>query len=150
MLHIVLVEPEIPQNTGNIARTCAAIGARLHIVNPTPFEISDRSARRAGLDYWQHVDLVMHDNLDAFLTQHEAAQLFFVETGTNTLYSDIQFPENPFLLFGKETLGLPQSLLTRGHGTTITIPILPHIRSLNLSNAVAVVAFEVIRQKGSL
>jgi len=148
MLHIVLVEPEIPQNAGNIARTCAAIGARLHIVNPTPFEISDKTVKRAGLDYWQHLDLEMHDNLDAFLDKYGDEQLFFVETGTDVLYSDVQFPENPFLLFGKETLGLPKYLLSGDKGTTITIPILPHIRSLNLSNAVAVVAYEVIRQKG--
>jgi len=150
MLHIVLVEPEIPQNTGNIARTCAAIGARLHIVNPTPFEISDRTVKRAGLDYWQHLDLEMHDNLAAFLDKYGAEQLFFVETGTDVLYSDVPFPANPFLLFGKETLGLPKYLLSGDKGTTITIPILPHIRSLNLSNAVAVVAYEVVRQRGLL
>jgi len=150
MLHIVLVEPEIPQNTGNIARTCAAIGARLHIVKPTRFEISDRTVKRAGLDYWQYLDLEMHDNLDAFLAQYGEAPLFFVETGTETVYSDISFPDSPFLLFGKETHGLPEKLLSSDKGKTITIPTLPHIRSLNLSNAVAVVAYEVIRQKGSL
>jgi len=150
MLHIVLVEPEIPQNTGNIARTAAAIGARLHIVNPTPFEISDRTVKRAGLDYWQHLDLEMHDNLDAFLCKYEKEHLFFVETGTETIYSDISFPEHPFLLFGKETRGLPEHLLSSRTGTTITIPILPHIRSLNVSNAVAVVAYEVVRQQGLL
>ena len=148
MLHIVLVEPEIPQNTGNIARTCAAIGARLHIVNPTPFEISDKTVKRAGLDYWQHLDLEMHENLTAFLEKYGAEALFFVETGTDMLYSDVEFPEDTFLLFGKETKGLPVSLLSGGQGTTITIPILPHIRSLNLSNAVAVVAYEVVRQTG--
>ena len=148
MLQIVLVEPEIPQNTGNIARTAAAIGARLHIVNPTLFEISDRTVKRAGLDYWQHLDLEMHTNLAAFLDKYGDEPLFFVETGTETAYSDVRFPDNPFLLFGKETLGLPKPLLSSGVGTTITIPILPHIRSLNLSNAVAVVAYEVVRQKG--
>jgi len=147
MLNIVLVEPEIPQNTGNIARTCAAVGARLHIVKPTPFEISDRSARRAGLDYWQYLDLEMHENLETFLAKYGDADLFFVETGTDTVYSDIVFPENPFLLFGKETLGLPKELLTGERGTVITIPVLPHIRSLNLSNAVAVVAYEALRQR---
>lgn len=150
MLHIVLVEPEIPQNTGNIARTAAAMGARLHIVNPTPFEISDRTVKRAGLDYWQYLDLEMHENLEAFLSKYGQESLFFVETGTETLYSDILFPENPFLLFGAETRGLPESLITSGMGTPITIPILPHIRSLNLSNAVAVVAYEVVRQRGVL
>ena len=150
MLHIVLIEPEIPQNTGNIARTCAAIGARLHIINPTPFEISDRTVKRAGLDYWQHLDLEMHDNLDAFLAKYGQEQLFFVETGVETLYSDVTFPENPFLVFGKETRGLPAQLLASGIGRMITIPVLPHIRSLNVSNAVAVVAYEVIRQRGAL
>jgi len=148
MLNIVLVEPEIPQNTGNIARTAAAIGARLHIVKPTLFEISDRTVRRAGLDYWQHLDLEMHESLTAFLEKYGSEPLFFVETGDGPVYSDIHFPENPFLLFGKETKGLPESLLGSGKGTLITIPILPHIRSLNLSNAVAVVAYEVVRQQG--
>lgn len=148
MLHVVLVEPEIPQNTGNIARTCAAIGARLHIVNPTSFEISDKTAKRAGLDYWQYLDLEMHDNLDAFLDKYGGGTLFFVETGTDTVYSDVTFPAEPFLVFGKETLGLPASLLESGRGQTVTIPTLPHIRSLNLSNAVAVVAYEVVRQRG--
>ncbi|MCL2589004.1 MAG: tRNA (cytidine(34)-2'-O)-methyltransferase [Oscillospiraceae bacterium] len=146
MLHIVLVEPEIPQNTGNIARTCAAIGARLHVVKPL-FEISDKTVKRAGLDYWQHLDLEMHDSLEAFLAKYGAQQLYFVETGTDTLYSDICFPSETFLLFGKETLGLPKDLLASGKGTTITIPTLQHIRSLNLSNAVAVVAYEVVRQQ---
>ncbi|MCL2368999.1 MAG: tRNA (uridine(34)/cytosine(34)/5-carboxymethylaminomethyluridine(34)-2'-O)-methyltransferase TrmL, partial [Oscillospiraceae bacterium] len=110
-------------------------------------EISDRSARRAGLDYWQYLDLEMHENLDAFLAKYGEADLFFVETGADTVYSDITFPDNPFLLFGKETLGLPKELLTGERGTVLTIPVLPHIRSLNLSNAVAVVAYEVLRQK---
>ena len=148
MLHIVLVEPEIPQNTGNIARTCAAIGARLHVVKPIPFEISDKAAKRAGLDYWQHLDLEIHNSLDAFLDKYKDDSLFFVETGVETLYSDVSFPENTFLLFGSETRGLPKDLLSSGRGRTITIPILPHIRSLNVSNAVAVVAYEVIRQRG--
>ena len=149
MLNIVLIEPEIPQNTGNIARTCAAIGAKLHVVKPILFEISDKAAKRAGLDYWQHLDLEMHDSLDAFLDKYEKEQLYFVETGVETLYSDVEFSEDTFLLFGCETRGLPKNLLSSGKGTTITIPILPHIRSLNVSNAVAVVAYEVIRQRNA-
>ena len=148
MLHIVLVEPEIPQNTGNIARTCAAIGARLHVVKPIPFEISDRTVRRAGLDYWRHLDFEMHENLEAFLEKYGAEQLFFVETQIERLYSDVTYPENSFLLFGSETCGLPASLLSSGRGRGITIPVLGHIRSLNLSNAVAVAAYEVVRQRG--
>ena len=148
MLHIVLVEPEIPQNTGNVARTCAAIGARLHVVRPILFEISDRTVRRAGLDYWQHLDLEMHDNLEAFLEKYGRERLFFVETQVERLYSEVAYPENSFLLFGSETCGLPGHLLASGGGTAITIPVLEHIRSLNLSNAVAVAAYEVVRQRG--
>ena len=148
LLHIVLVEPEIPQNTGNIARTCAAIGARLHIVRPIPFEVSDKAARRAGLDYWAHLDLEMHENLSAFLEKYANAALFFIETGTDTLYTDVTFPQDSFLLFGSETKGLSQALLASGLGQTLTIPMRAHIRSLNVSNAVAAVALELVRQRG--
>ena len=147
MLNIVLVEPEIPQNTGNIARTAAAIGARLHIVKPIPFEISDKTVKRAGLDYWKYLDLEIHENLAAFLEKYGDGSLFFIETGTDTPYTAVRYPPNPFLLFGSETKGLPQSLLSCGRGQALTIPILPHIRSLNLSNAVAVSAYEVLRQQ---
>ena len=146
MLNIVLVEPEIPQNTGNIARTCAAIGAKLHIVKPIPFEISDRTVKRAGLDYWQYVDITFHENLDAFLKAH-SENLFFFSTKASELYTDVTYPENSFLMFGKETAGLPESLIFSGNGTPVTIPMLDHIRSLNLSNSVAVAAYEVIRQR---
>ena len=148
MINVVLVEPEIPQNTGNIARTCAAIGARLHIIRPIPFEISDRTARRAGLDYWQYVDIIFHKNLDTFLDIHKE-NLFFFSTKARTIYTGITYPENPFLLFGKETAGLPESLIFSDKGTAVTIPMLSHIRSLNLSNSVAVAAYEVLRQQGS-
>jgi len=149
MLNIVLVEPEIPQNTGNIARTCAAIGAKLHIVKPIPFEISDRTVKRAGLDYWQYVDITFHENLDAFLEVHSET-LFFFSTKATKLYTDVTYPESPFLMFGKETAGLPESLIFSGKGTPVTIPMLDHIRSLNLSNSVAVAAYEVIRQRGAI
>jgi Predicted rRNA methylase (SpoU class) len=148
MLNIVLVEPEIPQNTGNIARTCAAIGAKLHIVKPIPFEISDRTVKRAGLDYWQYVNITFHENLDAFLETHKE-NLYFFSTKAAELYTDCIYSEDTFLMFGKETAGLPESLIFSGTGTAVTIPMLDHIRSLNLSNSVAVAAYEVIRQRGN-
>ena len=148
MLNIVLVEPEIPQNTGNIARTCAAIGAKLHIVKPIPFEISDRTVKRAGLDYWQYVDITFHENLDAFLETNKE-NLYFFSTKATTLYTDCIYPEDTFLMFGKETAGLPENLIFSDTGTAVTIPMLDHIRSLNLSNSVAVAAYEVVRQRGN-
>ena len=150
MLNIVLVEPEIPQNTGNIARTCAAIGARLHIVKPITFEISEKAVKRAGLDYWQYLDLEMHESLDAFLAKYGQDQLFFCSTKADKIYSDIQYPDNAFLLFGPETRGLPEELIFSDKGVAVTIPMLPHIRSLNLSNAVAIVAYEVLRQSPNM
>ena len=147
MLNIVLVEPEIPPNTGNIARTCAAIGSRLHIVGPIPFDISHKEAKRAGLDYWEHVDLVYYKNWDAFIDEHAGDVFYFVETGSTTLYTDISYADDPYLVFGSETRGLPKELLTSGLGTVVTIPTLPHIRCLNLSNAVAIAAYEVVRQQ---
>ena len=148
MLNIVLIEPEIPQNTGNIARTCTAIGARLHICKPIPFKITEKAVKRAGLDYWQHLDLEVHESQDEFLTKYKQEQLFFCSTKADKLYSDVRYPDNAFLLFGPETRGLPESLIFGDKGTAITIPMLPHIRSLNLSNAVAITAYEVIRQRG--
>ena len=148
MLNIVLVEPEIPQNTGNIARTCAAIGARLHIIKPIMFEISDATVKRAGLDYWPYLDFVIHESLGEFLGKHGKEQLFFVETAVPKLYTDVIYPETAFLVFGQETNGLPKHLLTGNIGTAVTIPMLEQVRSLNLSNAVAIVAYEALRQRG--
>ena len=148
MLHIVLLEPEIPQNTGNIGRTCAAIGAKLHIIRPTPFSLSEKAAQRAGLDYWEHLELEIHDCLDDFLEKYGREQLFFVETRESVSYTDVVYPEHSFLIFGPETRGLPETLLDEGHGPAISIPMRENIRSLNLSNAVALVAYEVVRQRG--
>ena len=149
-LNIVLVEPEIPQNTGNIARTCAAIGAKLHLVKPLGFEISDKYVKRAGLDYWDKLEIEEHNNLDAFLEKYkpEKNNMFFVTTKGKHCYSDVDYSklDNIFLLFGKETKGLPESLLTKYIDNAIRIPMRKTLRSLNLSNSVAIVAYEVLRQ----
>ena len=149
-LNIVLVEPEIPQNTGNIARTCAALGAKLHLVKPLGFEISDKYLKRAGLDYWDKLEIEEHNNLNDFLTKYapENNNMFFVTTKGKSCYSDINYSnlDTVFLLFGKETKGLPEDLLTKYIDKAIRIPMKPGLRSLNLSNSVAILAYEVFRQ----
>ena len=149
-LNIVLVEPEIPQNTGNIARTCAATGSKLHLVKPLGFDISDKYLKRAGLDYWDKLDIEEHNNLNSFLEKYkpEENNMFFVTTKGKHCYSDVDYSklDNVFLLFGKETKGLPESLLTKYIDNAIRIPMRKNLRSLNLSNSVAIVAYEVLRQ----
>ena len=151
-LNIVMVEPEIPQNTGNIARTCAAIGAKLHLVKPLGFEISDKYLKRAGLDYWDKLTIEMHENLQEFLEKYppEKNDMYFATTKGKQCYSDMDYTksEEVFLLFGKETKGLPEDLLQKYIQNTIRIPMKEHLRSLNLSNSVAIVAYEVFRQVG--
>ena len=151
-LNIVLVEPEIPQNTGNIARTCAAIGAKLHLVKPLGFDISEKSVKRAGLDYWDKLEIEEHDSLQDFLEKYkpEEHDMFFVTTKGKHVYSDIDIKESKevFLLFGKETKGLPEDLLLKYIDKTIRIPMRENLRSLNLSNSVAIVAYDVFRQVG--
>jgi len=149
-LNIVMVEPEIPQNTGNIARTCAAIGAKLHLVKPLGFEISDKYLKRAGLDYWDKLTIEMHENLQEFLVKYppEENDMYFATTKGKQCYSDMDYTksEEVFLLFGKETKGLPEDLLQKYIENTIRIPMKEHLRSLNLSNSVAIVAYDVERQ----
>ena len=151
-LNIVLVEPEIPQNTGNIARTCAAIGATLHLVKPLGFEISDKYLKRAGLDYWDKLNIEEHESLDSFFNKYpsESNNMFFVTTKGKHCYSDLDYSNlnNIFLLFGKETKGLPENLLQNHLDSAIRIPMRKTLRSLNLSNSVAIVAYEVLRQTG--
>ena len=148
MLNIVLVEPEIPQNTGNIARTCACTGTNLHLVRPFAFEISDKTVKRAGLDYWDKVSIFYYDSLADFLAKHENNALYFLSTKATTRYSDIIFPDNAFFLFGKETKGLPEDLIFGNFDHALTIPMNGNVRSLNLANSVAVVLYEALRQKG--
>lgn len=152
-INIVMVEPEIPQNTGNIARTCAITGAKLHLVHPLGFRIDEKSLKRAGLDYWDKLDIEEHDSLDEFLKKYkpEENNMFFATTKGKTKYTDIDYSkmDEVFVLYGKETKGLPEWLLEKYLNTkTIRIPMLPTLRSLNLSNSVAIITYEILRQKG--
>ena len=150
-LHIVMVEPEIPQNTGNIARTCAITGAKLHLVHPLGFDISEKAVKRSGLDYWDKLDIEEHDSIGAFLEKYkpEENNMFFATTKGKTKYTDINYSNmyEVFVLYGKETKGLPEWLLKKYLNTkTIRIPMLPTLRSLNLSNSVAIITYEILRQ----
>ena len=155
-INIVMVEPEIPQNTGNIARTCAAIGAKLHLVKPLGFSIDDKHLKRAGLDYWDKLDIEIHENLEEFLNKYAYKQneeyisdnMFLASTKSKQSYSDIKYNEfeEVFLLFGKETKGLPEDLIEKNMKQAIRIPMREGLRSLNLSNSVAIIAYEVLKQ----
>lgn len=150
-LNIVLVEPEIPQNTGNIARTCAAIGAKLHLVKPLGFSIDEKQVKRAGLDYWDKLDIEEHNNFNEFLKKYspEKNNMYFITTKGTHCYSDVDYSkmEEVFILFGKETKGLPEDILKKYIEKTARIPMRETLRSLNLSNSVAIVAYEILRQK---
>lgn len=148
VLNVVLVEPEIPQNTGNIARTCAATGARLHIVRPMGFTIDDRKLKRAGLDYWYLLDITYYDNIDDFFEKNGGGQFFFFTTKARKAHSDVEYPDNAFLVFGKETKGLPEELLLENPEECVRIPMIDEARSLNLSNSVAIGVYEALRQFG--
>lgn len=147
-VHIALVEPEIPQNTGNIARTCAATGAGLHLVKPLGFSIEDRYLKRAGLDYWDKVLVSISENFAELREKYAGFTFYYATTKAGIAYTDVSYPENCFLVFGKETAGLPESLLYANSEYCIRIPMRPGIRSLNLSNSVAIVLYEVLRQHG--
>ena len=147
-VNIVLLEPEIPQNTGNIARTCAATGAALHLIKPLGFEIDDRKLKRAGLDYWHELDITYYENLEDFNAKNPDAQIYYFSTKAPRAYTEIEYPTPVFLMFGKETKGLPEPLLEANLERTVRIPMREHLRSLNLSNSVAVGVYEVFRQHG--
>ncbi|NLU31401.1 MAG: tRNA (uridine(34)/cytosine(34)/5-carboxymethylaminomethyluridine(34)-2'-O)-methyltransferase TrmL [Clostridiaceae bacterium] len=147
-LNIVLHEPEIPQNTGNIARSCAATGAALHLIGPLGFSIEDRYLKRAGLDYWDKLDLHYYSSLDDFFSKHHGKPIFFSSTKASKTYDEVQYTRDCFIMFGKETRGLPETLLRERYGQCIRIPMRENIRSLNLSNAVAIVMYEALRQMG--
>lgn len=148
MLHIVLVEPEIPMNTGNIARTCAATGSVLHLIRPLGFDISDRAVKRAGLDYWHLVDVRDYQNLEDFFRKNEVARRFLLSTKAPRSYAEAEYPDGCYLFFGKETRGLPEDFLRAHREDCYRIPIRAEARSLNLANAVAIVVFEALRQQG--
>jgi tRNA (cytidine/uridine-2'-O-)-methyltransferase len=145
-LNIVLVEPEIPQNTGNIVRTCAATGTILHLVGPLGFSIEDKYLKRAGLDYWNAAEIKYYDSLDDFLNKYGDSKLYYSSTKAMYNYCDVKFEEDCFVLFGKETAGLPEELLKNNKDNCIRIPMREGIRSLNLSNSVAIVIYETLRQ----
>lgn len=147
-LNIVLVEPVIPQNTGNVARTCAATGARLHLVGPMGFVIDDKKLKRAGLDYWHLLDITYYDSLDDFFKKNEGGEFFYFSTKATQIHSEVSYPDNCFIVFGKETAGLPEELLYNNPDRCVRLPMIkdPSARSLNLSNSVAVGAYEVLRQ----
>lgn len=144
-LNIVMVEPEIPQNTGNVARTCAATGARLHLVGPMGFRIDDKKLKRAGLDYWHLLDVRYYDNLQEFFAKNSGPYYYF-STKAPKRHSDVSYPDGCYLVFGKETAGLPEELLHDNPETTVRIPMIPDARSLNLSNSVAIGVYEALRQ----
>jgi len=148
VINIALVEPEIPQNTGNIARTCAATGAKLHLIRPLGFEISDRYLKRAGLDYWHMVSYEVHDDWDAFAAKYPDAPMHFATTKAPRDYCQTRYGADDFLVFGRETRGLPEALLKPNYDRCVRIPMRPDARSLNLSNAVAVLLYEALRQRG--
>ena len=147
MLNIVLVEPEIPANTGNIARTCAATGSVLHLIKPLGFDISDKAVKRAGLDYWHLVDVRVYENLADFFQKTGAEDIWLLSTKAPRSYAEAAFSRDCWLFFGKETKGLPEQFLAEHHDRCLRIPIRAEARSLNLSNSVAVVVFEALRQQ---
>jgi len=149
-LNIVLVEPEIPQNTGNIARTCAITNSKLHLVKPLGFELDEKQARRAGLDYWQYASVETHESLNEFFEKYPGCRFFYASTKAVKYYTDVTYQDGDFILFGKETAGLPEPLIKDNPKTAIKIPMDKERRSLNLSNAVAIIAYEALRQLGFL
>ncbi len=148
MLDIVLVEPEIPHNTGAVARTCAATGARLHLIKPLGFDISDRAVKRCGLDYWYLVDISVYENIDEYFARHGDRNIYLATTKAPRAYSEADMTGDVAILFGKETAGLPEALREKYRDRCIRIPMISEARSLNLSNSVAILAYEALRQQG--
>jgi len=149
LLNIVLLEPEIPANTGNIGRTCVATGTRLHLIEPLGFKINEKQLRRAGMDYWKDLDVTVYDNFDDFLEKNPECQgkLYMATTKAKHVYSNVKFEEDAYIMFGKESAGIPEEILVEYEEFCLRIPMLEHIRSLNLSNSVAVVLYEALRQQ---
>ena len=146
MLNIVLVEPEIPQNCGNIARTCAATRSRLHLIRPLGFDISEKAVRRAGLDYWHLLDITYYDSLAEFMEKTAGGIYYYATTKADKSYTDVSYPDGCYILFGKETKGLPEELIYADYDRAVRIPMYGALRSLNLSNSVAIILYEALRQ----
>ena len=147
-MNIVLLEPEIPENTGNIGRTCVATGTRLHLIEPLGFRLDEKSIKRAGLDYWPKLDVCRYINYSEFIGINRPKRVFMATTKAHTVYSDVSFEPDDYIMFGKESAGIPEELLVENESTCIRIPMQKDIRSLNLSNAVAIVLYEALRQLG--
>lgn len=146
-MHVVLLEPEIPQNAGNISRTCAATNTVLHMIKPLGFSVEDKYLKRAGLDYWNLLDIRYYDNFDDFLDKNKNANIFMATTKAKKVYTDVAYTDEDFIMFGKESAGIPEEILLRYKQTAVRIPMLNEARSLNLSNSVAVVLYEALRQQ---
>ena len=147
-LNVVLYEPEIPQNTGNIGRTCVAAGASLHLIEPLGFKLGEKQIRRAGLDYWEHLDVTSYVNYADFLARNPGAHIRYVTTKAPRSYTEVSYEEDCYLMFGKESAGIPEEILIHHEADCVRIPMADGIRSLNLSNSVAVVVYEALRQHG--
>ena len=147
-LNIVLCCPEIPQNTGNVSRTCSVTGARLHIIKPIGFEISDRTLKRAGLDYWDKLDVTYYESYEDFTARNPGATVYYFTSHTDRLFSEVEYPDNTYLMFGRESVGLPAEIVNANPDRTLRIPMKGDSRCLNLSNAVAVAAYEFYRRHG--
>ena len=147
-LNIVLYEPEIPANTGNIGRTCVATGTRLHLIKPLGFDISDKAVKRAGLDYWPKLDVTVYESYEDFLERNPGAKIYYATTKGPQTYVDVQYEEDCFIMFGKESAGIPEEILLKHPNEAIRIPMMGETRSLNLANSVSIVLYEALRQNG--
>lgn len=148
MLNIVLLEPEMPANTGNIGRTCVAAGARLHLIEPMGFFINDKMLKRAGLDYWHKLDVTTYISYEDFLEKNQGSKIYMATTKSKQRYTDVSYEEDAYIMFGKESAGIPEELLLGNKENCVRIPMMPEERSLNLSNSVAIVLYEALRQQG--
>ncbi len=148
MLNIILHEPEMPANTGNIGRSCVAAGARLHLIEPMGFRINDKMLKRAGLDYWDKLDVTIYDDWNDFLQKNPDAKIYMATTKSKQKYTDVKYEEDAYIMFGKESAGIPEELLLENKENCVRIPMMPNERSLNLSNSVAIILYEALRQQG--
>ena len=146
MLNIVLHEPEIPANTGNIGRTCCATGTRLHLIGPLGFSLSEKALKRAGMDYWDKLDVTVYDDYNDFIERNPDAKVYYATTKAPNVYSDVSYEADCYIMFGKESAGIPEEILVNNQNNCVRIPMNPEIRSLNLSNSVAIVLYEALRQ----
>ena len=147
-INIVLFEPQIPQNTGNIARTCAATGAKLHLVGPMGFTIDDKKLKRAGLDYWDKLSIEYYDSVNDFFDRNPGCEFYYFTTKALNRYTDVAYPDNCYIVFGREDRGISEDILVKNRDRCVRLPMIPHLRSLNLSNTVAIAVYEILRQWG--